>query len=90
MTTDEKKLLDVFTVHDFNEALYSTLHSFVPTLNFAQAENISFYFIMEDISKRVAKKRNYYQKVENRILSNTRFAEHMQPKLYRALEKNEE
>ena len=38
-----------YTIHDFNEALYSTLREFSSFVNFAQVENATFSFVMDNI-----------------------------------------
>ena len=40
-----------FTVHDFNEALYSSLREFNSFVNFSQVENATFGFIMDSLAE---------------------------------------
>ena len=39
-----------FTVHEFNEALYSTLCEYNSFVNFKQIENATFYFFMDNLT----------------------------------------
>ena len=40
-----------FTVHDFNEALYSTIREFSSFVNFSQVENATFGFLMDSLAE---------------------------------------
>lgn len=46
---DTKSTQKHYTIHDFNEALYSTLREFSSFVNFVQVENATFSFIMDNI-----------------------------------------
>jgi hypothetical protein len=52
-----------FTVHDFNEAIYSTLAQYVE-VNFAQVENCTFYFLMQDLIQRYQNKYSFYVNIK--------------------------
>ena len=52
LQTDDKKMksptnLTHFTVHDFNEALFSAIREFSSYVNFAQVEHATYSFLMD-------------------------------------------
>lgn len=52
-----------FTVHDLNEAVFSTLAQYVQ-VNFAQVENCTYYFLMQDLIQRYSNKYSFYVNIK--------------------------
>jgi len=46
---DANSTQEHYTIHDFNEALYSALREFSSFVNFTQVENATFSFVMDNI-----------------------------------------